>query len=414
MLYSNYASASPADIQRKREIAQRLLMNAQQTQPQTIGEGLGAVGDYIYAGRVGRAADAGDKELRGKGNAMLQALLGGGMQQEAPATPQPSLAPQGVDVAQIAPPAGMPPSTNPGAAPQIAPMQPEMPQQQMPQQQPKKGRFMFADVDTERLIELSMDPNVNQTLEYIGAGSVLKMANDEIKRRWDYMTEQEKQDFQLRVQERGFQHDFNKMQAQEGLPSNQAQTELRNLQGEKIRREFANEERTRENAVQTRNRGADVVVQDIDRALTGLEGGALPTTGAIGGALSNVPGTQAYDVGSLIETIRANTGFDRLQQMRDSSPTGGALGAINQTEMSLLQAAMGNLSQSQSEAQLRDNLNRVRNIYLDIIHGPNGGPERRPLSFEQQGGDLQPGTVEDGYRYKGGNPADPNSWEKVL
>ena len=118
-------------------------------------------------------------------------------------------------------------------------------------------------------------------------------------------------------------------------------------------------------------RSGNVVLEDIDRALAGLESGMLPTAGPIGGALSMVPGTQAYDVGQLIETIKANSGFDRLQAMRDSSPTGGALGAINQSEMGLLQAALGNLSQSQSAEQLKFNLQRVRKIYQEIVHGPS-------------------------------------------
>lgn len=36
-----------------------------------------------------------------------------------------------------------------------------------------------------------------------------------------------------------------------------------------------------------------------------------------------------------------------------------------------------------------------------------------PRTSGQQGGGPQPGTVEDGYRFKGGNPADPNAWEPV-
>jgi len=122
---------------------------------------------------------------------------------------------------------------------------------------------------------------------------------------------------------------------------------------------------------QSKARSGNVVLEDIDRTLQGLDEGLLPTSGAVGGVLANVPGTQAYDVGQLIETIKANSGFDRLQAMRDSSPTGGALGAINKSEMDLLQAALGNLSQSQSAEQLKYNLERVKGIYLEIIHGPN-------------------------------------------
>lgn len=132
------------------------------------------------------------------------------------------------------------------------------------------------------------------------------------------------------------------------------------------------------------DRSGNVVVQDIDRALDMIndEGGVLPETGLAGGLASALPGTDAYNVGQLIATVKANTGFDKLQAMRDASPTGGALGQVSEHENILLQAAMGNLDQSQDKQQLIDNMNRVRNIYLDIIHGPGNGPERRALSFE--------------------------------
>jgi hypothetical protein len=138
----------------------------------------------------------------------------------------------------------------------------------------------------------------------------------------------------------------------------------------------------------TQDRNANVVVQDIDRALGRIKESPGTTTGVVGGLLSHVPGTSAYNTGKLLDTVKANSGFDRLQAMRDASPTGGALGQVSKSEMDLLQAAIGNLEQSQETGQFTDNIKRVKNIYLDIIYGPGNGPEREKLSFDQQQGNT--------------------------
>lgn len=175
------------------------------------------------------------------------------------------------------------------------------------------------------------------------------------------------------------------------------------------------EERTKQQA-----QVADIVTTDIDRALKTIDTSILPTTGAVGGVLSNVGGTAARDLAGLLDTVKANAGFDQLNKMRQSSPTGGALGNVTERELSLLQATIGNLEQSQTADQLKDNLRRVKNTYLDIVHGPGKGPAREKLGFQQPA--AQPaatpaapavGEVQQGYRFKGGNPADPKSWEKV-
>ena len=126
-----------------------------------------------------------------------------------------------------------------------------------------------------------------------------------------------------------------------------------------------------------KRRSGDVVIEDIDRVITKMDDGGLPVAGMGGGILSNIPGTDAHDASKLINTIKANVGFDRLQQMRDSSPTGGALGAINQSEMTLLNSALGSLEQSQSPEQFKENLMRLKGIYAEIVHGA-GGSEAAP------------------------------------
>lgn len=87
------------------------------------------------------------------------------------------------------------------------------------------------------------------------------------------------------------------------------------------------------------------------------------TAGAIGTPLSFLPGTAAKDLAANLETIKANLGFDRLQQMRDASPTGGALGQVAIQELVALQSTVASLDNQQSPSQLKKNLNKVKGHY---------------------------------------------------
>lgn len=89
-----------------------------------------------------------------------------------------------------------------------------------------------------------------------------------------------------------------------------------------------------------------------------------PTTTGWGGArLRGIEGTDSYNLAAEIETIKANLGFDRLQQMRDNSPTGGALGSIAVQELVALQSTVANLDPNQSAEQIKQNLERVKQHY---------------------------------------------------
>jgi hypothetical protein len=99
--------------------------------------------------------------------------------------------------------------------------------------------------------------------------------------------------------------------------------------------------------------------------------------------LARIPGTAAADAARLLDSVRANVGFAQLNQMRSESPTGGALGNVTERELAFLQAVLGSLDQTQSPAQFRDNIIRVRNVFLDIVHGAGNGPPRQTPSFQQ-------------------------------
>lgn len=105
--------------------------------------------------------------------------------------------------------------------------------------------------------------------------------------------------------------------------------------------------------------GADRViaeVKDAKKLVSGFTAGA-------GGLLASVPLTNAKDLNARLLTIKANLGFDRLQQMRDASPTGGALGQVAVQELMALQSTIASLDQTQSPKQLKEALDKIETSY---------------------------------------------------
>jgi len=155
------------------------------------------------------------------------------------------------------------------------------------------------------------------------------------------------------------------------------------------------------------------VVQDLGRAMEIIESSNL-AAGPIMGRTSKIPFAPAYTVEQLLESVKSNIGIDRLQAMRDSSPTGGALGQVPFQQQQRLEQLLGSLEITQKEDVLLDNIRRVSNMYLDIVHGPGNGPPRYELSFDDMGkkrtggGNSNEKTI-NGVRYK----KVPGGWERV-
>lgn len=89
----------------------------------------------------------------------------------------------------------------------------------------------------------------------------------------------------------------------------------------------------------------------------------LPEAGVIGSRLADMGVNQeAVDVKNALASLQSVVSFDRLQKMREASPTGGALGAVSENELRLLQASMGALQQDSSPKQLTETLDFVQSV----------------------------------------------------
>lgn len=109
--------------------------------------------------------------------------------------------------------------------------------------------------------------------------------------------------------------------------------------------------------VQSEERQNKFINDTIDDALT-----LADKAGGYGDYLSWVNSSDYKTLSSLLNTIKANISFGKLQEMRNNSPTGGALGNVSDNENKKLEAVAGSLEQGLEPAILKRNLNRLKEM----------------------------------------------------
>lgn len=133
---------------------------------------------------------------------------------------------------------------------------------------------------------------------------------------------------------------------------------------------------------------AQTTVYNLDRlaneARTILNDPALSRVTGLTGKFPSMPGSPAANVQARIDNLLSQTGLSTLQNMRDSSKTGGAVGSVTEREWPILQGNIASLKQDQSPDAYKAALQRI------IDH--SDATKQRILSTykETYGQDFQP------------------------
>ena len=139
-----------------------------------------------------------------------------------------------------------------------------------------------------------------------------------------------------------------------------------------------------------------IVDNDIQRALEMLNNRAFRFAEYFKIPISWFPDIATANLQGLLSTISGNVAFNKLNEMRKASPTGGALGNVTERELDLLKDVKGSLSLNQTPAQLRENLERIRKELERVVHGPNARaatPQSTQLPAQQENTPSLPGGL---------------------
>ena len=213
--------------------------------------------------------------------------------------------------------------------------------------------------------------DIFKTLERRSTAEANRIAKAELEREKAEQREIEKQ------RDRDFKQQLVAMTAAAKSSMTGVQRELAEQRLADLKSKQTDKEEKKEAAKQFAINHANKVVEDVTAAKSLVSG---TTSGLVGKGSSFVPGTDAYNLNQRLLTIKANLGFDRLQQMRDASPTGGALGQVAVQELQALQATVGSLELGQTKQELQKNLDKIELHYNNWLSTVGGTPTKPPAA----------------------------------
>jgi len=213
-------------------------------------------------------------------------------------------------------------------------------------EQPKNDKTALQK-NYEFFKKLKPDASEEEILKYLKSGNTFNLGND-VQVKGDYaIIKDETTDLGVRF---------------EVIPGSKT-----DIQSQKLAQKETQIKDAKQAANEGQSNSSKIVLDEISRAKEAINENPFFTTGFVGQLSENIGGTPANNLRTLLEPIKANIGFDRLQRMRDESPTGGALGQVAVRELDFLQAVLGSLDQSQNSGQILENLNRLEDQYKDFL-----------------------------------------------
>lgn len=124
------------------------------------------------------------------------------------------------------------------------------------------------------------------------------------------------------------------------------------------------------------NQQKDVATGTIlDAANTARKLGTGWNVGMGGASIGMNPESDAAELRRQVEVLKSKAKIENLSAMRQASPTGGALGAVSDSENAMLAAAAGALDPNASEQQFKKALDNYELTLLQIVHGPVAGKQ---------------------------------------